>query len=172
LIVDAFNALSDVMEQAPRGIPVEQYGQRLLAVMLAYRDWALAHPTDFQLIYGNPIPGYRAPENVTTPAAQRGFAVILTILQEAHTAGLLQNLPGYQNLPAGLTIALPPAARDGGSGLVFLPEIIHLGVAGWYRIHGLILLELFHHTTPLFSDTGLLYRYESIQFLKDAGLFE
>lgn len=165
LILDAYNDLSDAMAQAPRRLPEAQYGQRLFVVMWAYRAWALAHPIDFQLIYGNPIPGYRAPADVTTPAAQRGFAVILKILREAHAGGWLRCVPGYQHLPPGLRIALPPA-----EGTAFPPELIHLGVAGWYRIHGLILLELFHHTTPLFSDTGLLYRHECIQFLQSVGL--
>src|SRR5262245_85809 len=60
LISDAFNALADELEQV-RDRTAGTAAERLMAVVLAYRSWALAHPLDFQLIYGNPIPGYVAP---------------------------------------------------------------------------------------------------------------
>ena len=52
-----------------RGVP----GQDHWRSCLAYREWAIAHPVDFQLIYGNPIPGYDAPAEITVPLARRPF---------------------------------------------------------------------------------------------------
>ena len=52
LIVDAFNALADAIEAAEAGTPGETCGQKILAMCLAYRQWAVEHPVDFQLIYG------------------------------------------------------------------------------------------------------------------------
>jgi AcrR family transcriptional regulator len=75
LIVDAFNALADALEAADAAPTQQDYGSRLRAVLMAYRGWALEHPTDFQLIYGNPIPGYSAPRELTVPAPDgRGAA--------------------------------------------------------------------------------------------------
>ena len=37
-------------------------------------------------------------------------------------------------------------------------------------MHGLILLELFHHVQPFFGDLNELYRAEIIALLKQAGL--
>ena len=58
LIVDAFTALADAIEAAESAVQSEACGPKILASCLAYREWAIAHPVDFQLIYGNPIPGY------------------------------------------------------------------------------------------------------------------
>ncbi|MBZ0286445.1 MAG: WHG domain-containing protein, partial [Anaerolineae bacterium] len=77
LIVDAYNANADAMAEADAAQPPTDYLARLLAALNAYRDWALAHPVDFQLIYGNPIPGYHAPAEITIPAARRNFAVMV-----------------------------------------------------------------------------------------------
>src|SRR5262245_19915009 len=55
LIVDGFNDLADALEIADTTQARDDYYNRLITVFLAYRNWALAHPTDFQLIYGNPI---------------------------------------------------------------------------------------------------------------------
>lgn len=41
---------------------------RWRALATTFRDWARAHPHEFQLIYGTPIPGYVAPPE-TVPAA-------------------------------------------------------------------------------------------------------
>ena len=57
LIVDAFNDLADDDPGGRSRLWRPAYADRLLAC-LAYREWAIAHPVDFQLIYGNPIPGY------------------------------------------------------------------------------------------------------------------
>ena len=73
LIVDAFTALADAIEAAESAVESEACGPKILASCLAYREWAIAHPVDFQLIYGNPIPGYVAPAEMTVPLARRPF---------------------------------------------------------------------------------------------------
>jgi AcrR family transcriptional regulator len=167
LIVDAFNDLTATLEAAPRGIAAQEYAQRLMAVLVAYRDWALAHPIDFELIYGNPIPGYRAPEDATRPAAERGFLVILEILSGAMQAGVLKPLPEQQNLPEGLYPLLPPAAGEMPD---WLPVVYYIGMVGWYHIHGMIMLELFHHNTDQLSSMDLFYRHEVAAFMRSVGL--
>jgi AcrR family transcriptional regulator len=166
LIVDAFNAMADACETADAGVPTEQYGTRMLQVILAMREWALANPVDFQLIYGNPIPGYHAPEDETTRASWRTFAVILKILNSAHQAGKLTPRPQDLQHAATLIRSLPP---DQGQEAIE-PVIVHIGVLGWCLTHGMILLELFHHTTALVADPGAFYRYEAENLLRQFGL--
>ena len=139
-----------------------------MATVLAYRKWALAHPVDFTLIYGNPIPGYHAPEQVTTPAAQRGFAAILRILAEAFQAGALELPDEYRRLPAELQPSLPPLD---GEATPELPQVvIYIGLVGWTRIHGMLMLELFNHIQPLMNDTAAFYGYEMKSLLRSVGL--
>ena len=56
LIVDAFTDLAEAMEAAEAAEPAARAFDKILALCLAYRQWAMNHPTDFQLIGGNPIP--------------------------------------------------------------------------------------------------------------------
>ena len=102
LIAEAYNDLAEALEAAALEIPREAFYERMMSTVLAYREWALAHPVDFTLIYGNPIPGYHAPVEVTMPAARRGFAAILRILAEADQAGALRLPEEYQRLPEEL----------------------------------------------------------------------
>jgi len=172
LILDAFNGLSDAMEAANASQCAQRgpnaYGARLLAVMHAYRDWALAHPTDFALIYGTPIPGYQAPAQTTAAASARGIAVVITILTEALTAGVLTVPPELQHVPP--TVAAKIATWLEQRTYPSVVQTFYIGVIGWTRCHGLIMLELFHHTTPVVGDTDALYRAEITTFLTRLGL--
>lgn len=70
----------------------------------AFRSWARAHPHEFQLIYGTPIPGYVAPPE-TIPAAT---AVALPFL-EAGAAGPVEGFAA-----GDLTTQLRPLADEVG----------------------------------------------------------
>jgi len=52
LIVDGYNAIGEVAEQADAASPAGDYPGRWLAVGRAVRDWALAHPHEYALVYG------------------------------------------------------------------------------------------------------------------------
>jgi hypothetical protein len=44
-------------------VPESDPGGRILAWAQAMREWALANPEGFRLIYGDPVPGYHPPED-------------------------------------------------------------------------------------------------------------
>jgi AcrR family transcriptional regulator len=168
LIADAFNDLADALEAAALDIPAEAYYDRMMRTLLAYRKWALAHPVDFTLIYGTPIPGYHAPEEVTTPAAQRGFAAILRILAEAEQAGALKLPEEYRHLPGELR---PAGLANGEQTAPTVAEsVLYFGLVGWTRIHGMLMLELFNHIQPLMKNTTAFYEYEMNNLLNSIGL--
>ena len=71
-------------------------------------------------------------------------------------------------LPPELKVGLNPVDEAQNSRL---PEIVlYAGLVGWYHIHGMIMLELFHHTQTLINDTGVFYRFEVENLLKRMGL--
>ena len=62
LIVDAYDALGETAEQA---LARAEGGvtERWLALSTSIRAWAVEHPHDYALLYGSPVPGYRAPRD-------------------------------------------------------------------------------------------------------------
>jgi AcrR family transcriptional regulator len=70
LIIDAYDALGDTAEAADAGQPPADIRGRWEATCRAVRDWALAHPHEYALIYGSPVPGYRAPQATVAPATR------------------------------------------------------------------------------------------------------
>ena len=158
LIVDAFTALAEAMEAAEAAESSERPYDKIMALCLAYREWAIAHPTVFQLIYGNPIPGYRAPEELTIPLARRPFLGLFRWFIRAHQAGALTIPVEYQPVP--LAMAEGIAAWRRASGIEMPDALVGLLMSGWARIHGAVLLELFGHLQPLVGGAGSFYRYE------------
>lgn len=63
LIIDAYDSLGAVVEKAESAVAREERLGRFLAICHAVRGWALAHPHEYALIYGTPVPGYAAPED-------------------------------------------------------------------------------------------------------------
>src|SRR5690242_9078126 len=84
LIIDAYNALGEAAEQAIAGPPAAL--ERWIAAWHAIRDWARANPHEYALIYGSPVPGYRAPEATIGPAARVPLAFV-GIIRDAVRAG-------------------------------------------------------------------------------------
>jgi len=164
LIIDAYRAFADSLEMVSKAHADLSPRERLLETLLTYREWALAHPIDYQLIYGNPVPGYTTPTKITAVEAWRSFKVILELLVEAAREGKLKNTliadPAFEiTLPVGLKI--PDFEPD-------IPtEAIYVCVVGWTRIHGLITLEMFHHLNMIGGDIGAYFRHEVNAFLTE-----
>jgi AcrR family transcriptional regulator len=168
LIVTAYHSLANALEAARDSRPADDHAGRLLAACLAYRHWALAHPQDYALIFGTPIPGYVAPFEVTQPAAKRSMDIFAGLLEAAERAGKLKPAPVYAKPSAALQKQLGRWKKD--QNYTASTTVLHLALVGWSRLHGLVLLELFHHLVPFFGDASELYRSEVEELLHRAGL--
>ena len=168
LIVDAFKDLADTMQAAELAVEAKTSAEKIAASCLAYREWAIAHPVDFQLIYGAPIPGYVAPAEITVPLARRPFDGLVRHFLEAYRTGELIIPPEHTPVPASiaahLAIWLPEAGYD-------LPELLLCSLMSiWARIHGMVMLEIFEHMRPVVGDCAAFYRYEIGALLQQLGL--
>ncbi len=160
LIVDAFTALAEALETARDQSAQHSPAEALQAVLWTYRAWAVQHPTDFILIYGNPIPHYAAPPEITVPLVVRGFAVIVGLVEAAMQAGEIRR-----------AVRVPPPVGahlqqliDAGGYPVSLAAM-QLGIVGWTRLHGIIMLELFNHLGPSVGDVDEFYRQQMHELL-------
>lgn len=168
LIVDAFTDLAEAMEAADVAVPSDRPADHIWALCLTYREWAMAHPTDFQLIGGNPIPGYHAPEELTIPLARRPFLGMFRWFVSAHASGELTIPAEYATVPASMTEGV--AAWRQMSGIEVPDPLMGLLMSGWARIYGLTALEMYHHLQPLVGDAAALYRYEINALLNSLGM--
>ena len=140
---------------------------RMAAVALAYRAWAVGHPHEFGLIFGDPVPGYVAPaQGPTTTAMGRVGLALATPVIEAYEAGRL-TIP-----PAMAATDLDEAVRPMEALAPDLPsELYLLLLTMWGRLHGQVSLEVFGHHAWLFPDgCEPLYRADVAALAADLGL--
>ena len=168
LIVDAFTGHAEYVRQARDAAAAagEAPHQQLLTAVLAYREWALAHPMDFQLIYGNPIPGYVAPAEVTTPAAQKSGEVFMETTMAAIQAGELTIPETYRQIPP--TVYAHYQAKFGMDDEV--AQIFHVMNMVWSMMHGMIALEIYNHAAPVVGDTDASFAQTIAQLFSTLGV--
>ena len=148
LIVDAYNSLSTALAASQETDEVSHY-QRILASACAYRTWALTHPAEYSLIFGTPIPNYRAPMEITGPAAAQSMIELIKVLDAAYQDG---QLTLNELTPALGEILEPWVEKLGYTGPL---SVIHLALACWSQIHGLVSLELNGHLNDVPEDVDV-----------------
>lgn len=154
LIIEAYTSFSDHQRAACVAHGEDDGIGRLRATGLAYRQWALAHPQHYQLIFGAPIPGYHAPPTVI-PAAAQALQPLLSAVETLRRLGQLRPADIPQPEPgAGATIAA--TQRAGGCAI----EALGVALLIWSRVHGLVSLELGGQLPPGGITAGDLYQYE------------
>ncbi len=129
---------------------------RWAAVCQAYRQWSLDHPSDFALIFGTPLPGYHAPEEVTAAAAGRSLGVAAGVFTAAVQAGAAD--PGRAQIPAGLKTGALWGALAGDSVLAAQPALAGIVLSAWASLLGYLVAEIFGSLPRLIASTDLLYQ--------------
>lgn len=156
LIIDAYNALGEAVENAERALPRPEFTGRFLATCHAVRDWALAHPHEYALIYGSPVPGYRAPTD-TVPAATRTAGVLGGILRDAAGAGVLTGRNDGP-LPAPVDADLTRIAESLGTA-VPRPALAR-GLGAWVQLFGTVSFELFGQFANTIADRTAFFDHQ------------
>lgn len=85
LVVDAYSDLADTVDRARA--PATSWRGEFRVIAHAVRDWALAHPARWALLYGSPVPGYHAPAERTVVPGTRVIAATLEVVAAGIAAG-------------------------------------------------------------------------------------
>jgi AcrR family transcriptional regulator len=168
LIIDGYNAVGAAVEKAEAACPPEDYAGRWLAACRAVRNWALAHPHEYALVYGSPVPGYQAPERTIGPAS-RPAVVVGKIIGDAYRAGATAELPGpLAPVPASFT---PDAARLRDAILEGVPDhIAAAALIAWSGLFGLVSFELFGQFENVVTDRAAFFDHAAACLGRLTGL--
>ena len=155
LIVDAFDAVGQATEEAIDGL-ADDVLVRWQAAATAIRGWALANPHDYALVYGSPVPGYRAPQDTVTPAA-RVSLVMLGLVSDGVAAGQIDTTPTAR-VPrpvhadfANLRSLAAPNVPD---------EVLGRALVVWTGLFGAISYELFGHLHRVIEDYDAFFDHQ------------
>jgi AcrR family transcriptional regulator len=155
LCADAYDAVADAMAAARDDVPAGEHARRWRALCDAYRRWSLGNPADFALIFGTPVPGYRAPGPATGPAASRFAAVPLEVFTAAVAAGAAD--PARTQLPPDLPAGVLLQDLLGRGRLSGASHLAAITITAWASILGYLVAEIFGSLPQLITDPGRLW---------------
>jgi AcrR family transcriptional regulator len=146
LIVDALTDLAERAETARDAVPADDPGGRFMAILQAYREWALSDPEGFTLVFGPALSGLEkghqrdasggAERGPDKAAALRAMDALRSLTKDADAAGVRRPLP-LRTLPPELVGALCDPVLHGSDPATEL-AMIHC----WASAHGFVTLEV------------------------------
>ena len=189
LIIDAYNALGAAAEQAialPAGAGAAGGAgggagggavgaaarARWVAACYAIRDWARANPHEYALIYGSPVPGYRAPQATVGPAARVPLAFVGLLVSAAASGELTSREPGWEeSLRVDGELAVQAASLATALQTPDVPpDALVRCVIAWTQLFGMISFELFGQFVGSFEPADALFAHAAAQSAAFVGL--
>jgi len=157
LVGDLYGELADALEVARDAEPPGQTGARLMAASRAFRTWSVAHPAEFALLFGTPVPGVALPDAESSSAATEGrrFGQVFASLFAELWATRPFPVPDDADLPASLVDQLV-AYRD-RLGVDLPVGVLAVFVSCWVRLYGTVTMEVFGHLSFCLDDAGSLF---------------
>jgi AcrR family transcriptional regulator len=166
LIIDGYNALGVTAEQTEAAVARADLIGRFAAVCHSIRDWARANPHEYALLYGTPVPGYRAPQDTVGPAS-RTTTLLGQILVDAAATGVLSTPPGESLSP---TVQAEMARITSGP-FPGVPEIVMShGLIAWAAIFGAISFDIFNRFEGMIDDRDAWFEQQVAALARYVGL--
>lgn len=142
LIRDAYRSLADTVRAA------FEAGTSVVGLAVVIRGWALSDPHRYLLIYGTPVPGYHAPDEITA-ISDEILAVLLEVCADPSADQPRTPFDVLLSMNHGWAGALPASSPT-----------VHRALSFWTRLQGVLSLELAGHFVPMGFDPGLLLAEE------------
>ncbi|WP_335643967.1 TetR/AcrR family transcriptional regulator [Arthrobacter crystallopoietes] len=164
LVVDAYNELGDEVDKAVVSAGADYLAQ-YKALARAVRGWGIGEPSRYALLFGSPVPGYRAPAERTTGPGTRVVRALVDIIESAHRSGKIAPVERGELGESREQSALQPVLADDLARIrseldLSAPEpVVIRGVMVWSALFGAVSFEVFG-------------QYGENTFTDPAGLFE
>jgi AcrR family transcriptional regulator len=182
LLITDYDELGAAVEAAGAAAGPDP-GARWVAMCRAIRDWSIAHPGDFALLFGSPVPGYAAPRETVVPATRTTLALVRVVADAVGagaSAGSVTSTPGADGRPGSPTAptAAPgvagPAVADGVAtlrtfGITLPDEVLVRTLMAWTTVFGTISFELFGHFVGSVSDPAAYFDQVIVRLADDLG---
>lgn len=140
LVVDAYDELGEAVEAAERAVDRDDLPGRWRAIATAVRGWAVREPSRYGLVFGTPVPGYRAPAERTTDPGTRVITLLLRLSVDAEARGAR---PATSPRAVSASVAGDAARVRAGAGVEISDEMLLATVLAWASLFGAVGFEVF-----------------------------
>ncbi|WP_166850550.1 TetR/AcrR family transcriptional regulator [Isoptericola sp. BMS4] len=174
LLVECYDELGAAVEDAEAAQREHGLAARWLAACRAVRTWSVAHPGEFSLLYGTPVPGYAAPRDTVVPAT-RVVRVLVRVAADAHDAGARPVAPAaWPGVDAPVETVVARAREYVAAEGLFpgrAPGETTLRVLmAWSTLFGAVSFELFGHLVGSVDDGAAWFDAVAVRLGADLGM--
>lgn len=156
LIIDSYTSLAEAAEAAEAPIHEGSIEDRWVAICHGVRNWAVARPHEYALIFGSPIPGYAAPPGTIAPASR--VPLLLGDLLGDLTSEPSYD-PGAHSEPSeAVQRAIDPVRPMMPDGVT--SDLIVRGLMAWTYLFGAVSFEVFGHRHNVILDPDAFFDHE------------
>lgn len=159
LVLGSYRAMADSTEAAAEAAVAAGADplRRWVAIWRGIREWAVANPEEYVLLWGRPVPGYSAPPE-TMEAVARIVLAMVAVLRDAQEAGALTgDRPGEEPLSDGMgqnVDALAAGLLEG------LPRSVMARMfVVWTQLHGMVGFEVNSHIMDIAPDPTAVFDF-------------
>jgi AcrR family transcriptional regulator len=163
LSLDAYLSQDQALEDELAKQDSDDWLERIAAIAVAYRRWALVNPIKYLLVYGSPVPGYLPDWEHLLPAARRPLDGYIELIDKAEQQYLFTD--GVTNLAQPVLNTQLRQLID-GRGYTISENGLSIALAGWAMMHGLVSLELNGQLVLLGSAVEAFFMLEVERFIQ------
>lgn len=163
LIVDAYNSMGESVELAYEAVAERDPLIRWRTVCFAVRDWALANPHEYALIFGSPVPGYRAPQDTIEPASRVPKLLGAMLVEVRKTTTVSDPKVPVKLRPEIARVASILGMQTDLLGL----DLMVRGLMVWTHLFGSISFQLFGHRHNVIDDGNAFFALEVDRLARD-----
>ena len=166
LIIDTYSSLAEAAETAEARVHQKTIQDRWMAICHGVRNWAIAHPHEYALIFGSPIPGYAAPTGTVAPASR------VPLLLGDLLGDLMSEYPydaaAHPEPSIAVARAMDPVRAMMPDGVP--SDVLVRGLMAWTYLFGAVSFEVFGHRHNVIADPEAFFDHEVAQMAMMVGL--
>jgi AcrR family transcriptional regulator len=166
LIIDSYSSLAESAETAETRVHHKTIQDRWMAICHGVRSWAVAHPHEYALIFGSPIPGYAAPTGTVAPATRVPLllgALLGDLMSEDSYGAAAHPEPSIN-----VRRAIDPVRAMMPEGIP--SDLMVRGLMAWTYLFGAVSFEVFGHRHNVIADPEAFFDHEIRQLATMVGL--
>jgi AcrR family transcriptional regulator len=171
LCADLFTECRHCLEAARDDMPADDLGAQMFAMCRAFRRWSIAHPAEFGLMFGSPVPGPTSTPDSNDCGKHEAGTRFAATFAGLFTAIWLQApfpVPADDEIAPALAEQLRAYVAELGAPLPL--GAVQLFLSCWIRLYGMVAMEVFGHIHFAFSDVEPMFEAELQQAAAQLGL--
>jgi AcrR family transcriptional regulator len=171
VVADLYTECRLDLEAARNAAPADDLGAQLFAVCRAFRRWSVAHPVEFQLMFGSPVPSHETePDDNDCGKHDAGNRFADTFAGLFAAIWLRAPFPIRADDEIAPALAVQLRAYIDSIGTPLPVGAMQVFLSCWIRLYGMVAMEVSGHIHFALNDVEPMFESELAQAAAQLGV--